>query len=304
LKLLDAHLHFFSWDYFQALSRAAARSDGKPEEILREAALRAGIELPAEDPVDHLQRWLAQMDLHGVDRVVVIASAPEEAEAVRVACADADDRLIPFTMVNPVAKDGIEFTSRAFQMGFRGILLFPALHHFRLDSEECLQVLKKAREARAAVIVQCGILEIKIRDLLGLPRIYDPRFADPLAVIPAANRFPEIPFIIPHFGAGMFRETLIAGAQCPNVHVDTSSSNGWMATQPEDLDLETVFRRTLKVFGAERILFGTDSTTFPRGWRIDVYRSQSQALERLGISIADRNLIFGENLLRLLGLRP
>ncbi len=304
MKLHDAHLHFFSWDFFYSLGRAAAPSDDKPEEFLRQAALRAGIELPPRDPVEHLQRWLAQMDLHGVDRAVVIASAPEEAGAVHEACADADDRLIPFTVVNPIAEGGGEFAAKAFQMGFRGILLFPSLHLYDLDSEECLAVLKKAREAAAPVVVQCGILEIKVRDLLGLPRLYDPRRANPLALVPVANRFPEVPFIIPHFGAGLFRETLIAGVQCPNIHVDTSGSNGWMITQPEEIDLESVFRRTLRVFGSERVLFGTDSTTFPRGWRSDVYRSQSQALEHLGISISERNRIFGENLERLLNLRP
>jgi hypothetical protein len=129
-------------------------------------------------------------------------------------------------------------------------------------------------------------------------------FASPLDVIPAANRFPQIPFVIPHFGAGLFREALLAGAQCSNVFLDTSGSNGWIRTQPEGLDLERVFARALSVFGAGRLLFGTDSTTFPRGWRSDVYQTQAAALERLELPIEDRHRIFGENLARILDLRP
>jgi uncharacterized protein len=306
VKLFDAHLHFFSWDLFHPLAAAAAAGGGRrPEELLEAAVRESGIELPDRDPVEHLQRWLTQLDQHGVDRAVTIASLPEEAEAVRAAHFDADDRLIPFTAVDPTVPGGAGFARRALrELGFRGIVLSPALHRFDLSDEACLAVIEEARDARAAVVIHCGALEIKVRDLFGLPRSYDPRRADPLGVIPAANRFPSTPFIIPHFGAGFFRETLMAGAQCPNVFVDTSGSNDWMATQAEDLDLEDAFARTLRVFGSTRVLFGTDSATFPRGWRSDIYCAQSAALERLGISIPERNRIFGENLSRILDLRP
>ncbi len=306
MKICDAHLHFFSWDFFYTLACAAAKPTGeKPEKLLQRIALEAGFELPPRDPVEHLQRWLGQMDLHGVDKAVVLSSIPEEADAVHEVCADADDRLIPFTMLNPAAPDGLEFAKRALgEMEFRGVLLFPSLHHYQLTGEACLPVIEEARTANAVVVVHCGMLVIKIRDLLGFPRVYDIRFANPLDVLVLANRFPTVPFIIPHFGAGLFRETLIAGNQCPNIFVDTSSSNAWIQTQPEGLNLDGVFQRALSVFGSERILFGTDSTTFPRGWRSDVYRSQAVTLERLGISITERNRIFGENLQRLLDLHP
>jgi predicted TIM-barrel fold metal-dependent hydrolase len=77
-----------------------------------------------------------------------------------------------------------------------------------------------------------------------------------------------------------------------------------MKVEPGSANLEDVFRRTLDVFGPERILFGTDSTTFPRGFRADIYRAQSAALERIGVTTGARNLIFGENLARILQLRP
>ena len=48
---------------------------------------------------------------------------------------------------------------------------------------------------------------------------------------------------------------------CPNVYLDTSSTNSWM--RYEALDLKTVFRRALAVAGPERLLFGTDSSFFP-----------------------------------------
>ena len=50
--------------------------------------------------------------------------------------------------------------------------------------------------------------------------------------MPAAGRFPNVSFVVPHFGAGFLQETLMLGAQCNNAYVDTSSSNGWMRTHP------------------------------------------------------------------------
>ncbi len=305
MKLFDAHLHFFSYDFFISLARLVAQRTGEaPEGLLTRAAEKAGFDLPPRDPIEHLQRWLAAMDRHGVDRAAAFASLPEEAEPLRDACADADDRLIPLTMVNPLSQNGAAFARQALtEMGFRGILLFPSLHHFDLLDDACRPILEIARDCRAVVLVHCGILEIKVRDLLGLPRPYNIRYANPLAVTGAASRYPEVTFIIPHFGAGLFQETLLAGAQCPNIYVDTSSSNGWMKLRPDSIDLDRVLEMALGTFGPERILFGTDSTTFPRGWRSDVYSAQSAALERLGVSIPDRNLIFGENLARILNLR-
>jgi len=306
MKIFDAHLHFFSSLFFETMSRMAAeRSGGRPEDLLLAAAQKGKFELPRKDTREHLRRWFEELDRHGVDRAAAFASLPEEAEAVQEACAASRGRLVPYTMVNPAGPAGAAFARRALkELGFRGILLFPSLHHYQISGEACVQVLEEARSAGAVVLIHCGVLSIKIRDLLGLPRVYDMRFASPLEVMVVANRFPEVPFVIPHFGAGLFREALIAGSQCPNIHIDTSSSNNWMETQPEDLDLDKVFRRTLKVFGPQRILFGSDSTTFPRGWREDVYQAQAAALERVGVSSAERELIFGRNLARIMALSP
>jgi len=109
-------------------------------------------------------------------------------------------------------------------------------------------------------------------------------------------------FVVPHFGAGFFRETLMSGAQCTNVFVDTSSSNSWIATQSPNLSLSDVFARTLHVFGHERILFGTDSNTFPAGWRKDRFEAQHAALRQLTLSAAAEEAIFAGNARRLLAL--
>jgi hypothetical protein len=67
----------------------------------------------------------------------------------------------------------------------------------------------------------------------------------------------------------------------------------------ERLDLTTVFRWALDVAGPKRLLFGTDSSFFPRGWNLDIFEAQAHALMELGVTAGDARLIFGENLERL-----
>jgi predicted TIM-barrel fold metal-dependent hydrolase len=85
---------------------------------------------------------------------------------------------------------------------------------------------------------------------------------------------------------------------CPNVYLDTSSSNSWM--RYEGLDLPTVFRRALDVVGPARLLFGSDSSFFPRGWNYEIFEVQTLALQAVGISRVDACMILGENLRRIL----
>jgi uncharacterized protein len=71
---------------------------------------------------------------------------------------------------------------------------------------------------------------------------------------------------------------------------------------PSHLDLKTVFDKTLQVFGPPRILFGTDSNVFPRGWRQDIFRQQVEILRDLNTTREAVELILEGNIVRLLGL--
>jgi predicted TIM-barrel fold metal-dependent hydrolase len=62
-----------------------------------------------------------------------------------------------------------------------------------------------------------------------------------------------------------------------------------------------VFEAALDVVGAERVLFGTDSSFFPRGWHRAVYNQQRTALVSLCVPETKQSLIFGGNFARLFG---
>jgi predicted TIM-barrel fold metal-dependent hydrolase len=73
-----------------------------------------------------------------------------------------------------------------------------------------------------------------------------------------------------------------------------------MRTQVEKLTLKHVFERFLEGAGPTRILYGSDSTNFPRGYRVNVLEEQLAILEELDLTDEERRLILGGNLQRLI----
>jgi hypothetical protein len=191
-------------------------------------------------------------------------------------------------MFNPTAPDGQTRLERALsELKLRGVALFPAMHRYSMDHEQVDATFRTAAAHGAAVFVHCGFLSVGVRKKLGLPSPFDLRLGDPLAVAAVAVKHPRVPVIIPHFGAGFFSEALMAADQAPNIVLDSSSSNSWMRYHPR-LTLEAVFRQALEVAGPDRIIFGSDSSFFPRGWNRPVYEAQRAALAAVG---ADDNSV-------------
>ncbi|HET9264228.1 MAG TPA: amidohydrolase family protein, partial [Vicinamibacterales bacterium] len=213
-------------------------------------------------------------------------------------------RFVGFFMFDPTAPDAAPRLTRALsELKLRGVALFPAMHKYRLDDERVDAVFKAAEEHRAAVFAHCGVLTVGVRKKLGLASPFDLRLGDPLSLSAVASRYPRVPVIIPHFGAGFLREALMAADQCPNIHLDTSSSNSWMKYYP-GLTLDAVFRQALRVAGADRLLFGTDSSFFPRGWQRQIHQAQLEAMDQAGLDDTARESVLGNNFERLFPPTP
>ncbi|MCV4614465.1 amidohydrolase, partial [Escherichia coli] len=54
------------------------------------------------------------------------------------------------------------------------------------------------------------------------------------------------------------------------------------------------------LLGADRLLFGTDSSFFPRGWNSDIFNLQMEAMKKAGFSMEEIGKVLGGNLRRLL----
>lgn len=289
--LNDGHIHFFSTSFFAGLGA--------------DAHAIAGLGWDDPESVEKLgSRWVQELDRYGVDRAALIASLPGDADAVAKAVALNPSRFVGFFMLDPTRDDAIGYAQRALDEGLRTICLFPAMHRYALHDERVARVFELAAGRRGgtvdrvAVFVHCGVLSVGVRNKLNLPSPFDMRFGNPLDLHGMALKYPQVPIVIPHFGAGMLREALMLADCCPNVHLDTSSSNSWIKYTP-GLTLEQVFTAALDVAGAERLIFGTDSSFFPRGWQRVIYDRQRTALNAIGVGEAAQRKIFGENFARL-----
>lgn len=293
--ICDAHVHFFSPGFFDTLgAQKGLPLDG-----------RAGVVTGAlgwDEPPSIAalaDRWVSELDRHGVARAVLIASVPADEAAVAAAIAAHPTRFIGFYMLDPTKDDALDRVAWAAAHGLRGICLFPAMHRFPIHGPDAARVFDMAAATPgAAVFVHCGVLSVGARQKLGLPSRFEMRFGNPLDLQGPALAHPRLPIIVPHFGAGLFREALMLADVCPNVHLDTSSSNRWMRYTP-DLSLRDVFRASLDVLGSKRLLFGTDSSFFPRGWQPDLLATQQRAMADAGATDAQIAEIVGGNLDRL-----
>jgi uncharacterized protein len=302
IPVIDSHVHFFSPNFVENYAKL-----GK-ERLGAEASVPALLELMGwkmgdSEPVELARRWVAEMDSHGIAKMVLVTSWPGDEEATAQAVAAFPDRFGGYVMVNPLVDGSAERAKRAVtELGLQAISIFPAMMGFRASDDAAYPVYHAARQAGAPVFVHFGILKVGIRDKLGLVSNFDLRNSNPLDLYQVAKDFPDIEFIVPHFGCGYFQELLMVASQCPNVNVDTSSSNSWVNLMPYPLTLKDVFAKTLDILGPERIIFGSDSTAFPKGWRSEIFESQAEILKSLNRGTADLNLIFSENAQRIFGL--
>lgn len=304
IEVFDSHMHFFSHNFFRMLAAQspALKESGDPVSKIGEIT---GLQMPPEDPRELAKVWIDQLDRNEVARALLMASLPNDEESIAAAVSAFPERIFGGFFFNPLQANAVERAKHAFDaLGLRMICLFPAMHGFSVGDNETVKAVAELVQERAgtAIFVHCGALSVGIRAKLGLPSKFDLRLSSPLEVHKLASEFPKVNFVIPHFGAGFWRETLMAAELCQNIFIDTSSSNRWVNYEAAELNIRRVFERTLAVVGPHRLLFGTDSSFFPRGWNSEIFGIQVDALARLGVISADASMIFGGNLSRLLAI--
>jgi predicted TIM-barrel fold metal-dependent hydrolase len=303
MRVLDAHSHFFTQSFLKNLG--AMTSIGPDASAV---AAKLGWDEIDPDPAAVGRKWVAEMDRRGVEKMVAIHTLPGELDEAAVGIAASGGRLVGYAMVNPLADGALATVERAVtQFGFRGIALFPAMFRFAMTSDPVFALLDFANRHALNVFVHCGVLKVGFRTKLGLPSAFDATYSNPLSLQRPAAEFPKVKFIVPHLGSGLLRELLMVADQCENVFTDTSGIGGWakyLDGAPQGATGRAaaggVLRHAVHVMGAKRVLFGSDSTFFPRGWRRDLFDQQLLTFEEAGLTGEEVRLILGENLERLL----
>ncbi|MET3940463.1 putative TIM-barrel fold metal-dependent hydrolase [Paenibacillus sp. PvP094] len=241
-----------------------------------------------------IDRWVDELDKYHIDGLNFLTALDNDKLAEQIS--RYPDRFTGFAC-HPIEDEGAaaELRRAVDELGLRGYKLFGPLTQIPFDSPSLDPVWEFLAERRLPVLIHFGLLG-HAGGIVHHPNI------NPLAIFNTARTYPDIPFIIPHFGAGYFQELLHLCWSCPNIYIDTSGSNQWVRWMPYELNLETLFRKTYELLGPERIIFGTDASGFPRGYPYRYLQDQVRVCRELRFHEADIELIFGNNARRLLNL--
>jgi predicted TIM-barrel fold metal-dependent hydrolase len=293
--VIDAHAHYFNVNTMQNWLKRGRTMETFANRTKTRTDMTS-IELPDEN-WDTAQRWVDELDKYGIERMGVMVG-PEAYDEFKETMKRFPDRFIGYANIYPAEPDAADKVKQAARDGFKGIKLYPSSwKDLKVYDEPCYPVYDACKRNDMLIFLHFGITIGGQADL---------RNGNPIDIQVPSRDYPELNFIIAHFGAGWFREVLLMQYQADNVYMDSSGSNSWMKYLPYDLDLKKIFKKAIQAGGSNKILFGTDSTFFPRGWRFNVLESQVAACRELLadgiIKEEDISNIFHENIKRLASL--
>ncbi|MGP3782323.1 amidohydrolase family protein [Bacillus sp. 4A_MP3] len=293
-KPVDIHGHLPYSLYF-------GKNDKTFSDYNRERSERMNLTWDFPDPHDVdgddgeialMTRWEIELDKYGID-------------VLNFLTAESNDRMAAFIQANPARFTGFayhplerenayeELKRAVEELGLKGYKLFGPLTDIDFHDPSLKKLWTYLADKKLPVLIHFGLLG-------RAGGIVSHRNINPLSIYRVAREYADIPFIIPHFGAGYYQELLQLCWSCPNVYIDTSGSNQWMRWMPYPLDLEILFRKTSELIGVERIIFGTDSNGFPRGYVYRYLQEQVMSCREINMREEDIENIFGNNARTLL----
>jgi predicted TIM-barrel fold metal-dependent hydrolase len=240
-----------------------------------------------------LERWAREVERYGLRRVNFVSAAGNDRLAGIVK--KQPDKFVGFAHHPLKPGADLELRRAVDELGLKGYKLLGPMTDYPFEAPELRGVWEFCAERGLPVLIHFGFLG------RGGGVVQHPRMS-PLSLFEVARDFPEIPFLIPHFGAGYWQDLLALCWSLPNIHVDTSGSNQWMRWMPYRLTLEDLFAKAYETIGAERIVFGSDSSYFPRGFSQRYLQDQLRVCYTLNFPEGDIRKIFGGNAAALLGL--
>jgi len=290
--VIDAHVHLFTVGLLEEYLDKDAEANERFREALKTRRFgRRNAVLPEMSPEQTACWYVERLHAANVAKALVVSVIPDN-QWTRDFLVAAKGHVHALAAVDPRDPKAPEQLAREMAAGYRGVKLLPVNRCYRLSDPACRPFFEAANELGANLIIHYGVTVDPSGDL---------RYADPLDLSPVARDFPELQFVVAHFGAGWLDSVLRLAYQCKNVSVDTSGTNNWLDYYVPKMELPEVFERCLTALGPERIMFGTDSnTTAP--YRTWIRFMQQRVLEELGLSDTDRDLILRGNATRVFRL--
>ncbi|MBU0928205.1 MAG: amidohydrolase family protein [Spirochaetes bacterium] len=313
MRVIDSHVHFpedkiiddglpaatggsaaAQVGYSSGRSGAAAHPWIEAEKARWESAWRFPPSVAVEREEGE-RLWLGEIEKRDyLDSVVFVTSGSNDfcSELAR----RNEGKFYGYAHHDPLLPDAADRLEKALKVqGLRGYKLLGPKIGRPLDDPSFDPLWEIASAAGAPVLIHFGIMG-------GAGGIAGHVNISPMVVHDVAKRFPSLRIIVPHFGCGYVFETLNLCWACPNVYVDTSGSNQWMRWMPYPVDLASLFRKYHDTIGASRIIFGTDSSWFPRGFAEKYLDIQVREMYDNGFDEDEVDMVLYRNIAGLLGI--
>jgi hypothetical protein len=309
LEIIDFHTHFpTTKPWFEGMGpdprdayrarrgqRRASMAEGHAKAYQAAWRKEWDFDPPETNPPDdeiQADRWAQEVDKYGL-RAVGFVTGGGNANLARVVRRD-PNKFVGFAHHYPFAEDAAEKLRLAVtEYGFRGYKVLAPMLDRPIEDEAAYPVWEMCAELDIPVLIHFGIQG-------GGGGIAWHENINPLKLHNVAKDFPDVEFVVPHFGCAWIRETLQLCWACRNVSVDTSGSNQWVRWVDGDWTTKRLFRKYMETIGPERIIFGTDSSYFPRGFAIRYLQDQIRDCRELNMSHQHMQMIFAGNAARLL----
>ncbi len=224
-KIIDAHCHI----YPDKIAVKASQNTGKFYDI----------PMNLDGKVSTL---LQEGQKAGITHYVVqsVATTPAQVhsinEFIAKTVAQSNGKMTGFGTLHPDSCDIKGDVEHLMELGLKGVKLHPDIQRFKLDDYRCLKIYELC-EGRLPILLHTGDSR------------YD--YSNPNRLIPLLEIYSGLTFIGAHLGGwSMWEQAAELLYRFPQLYVDCSSS--LYALTPEQA------RRIIRLYGAERVLFGTD----------------------------------------------
>lgn len=225
-----------------------------------------------------LDRLIKLSDEAGVSKMVVHspATTPHQVESINnfiIECKKKyPDRIIGFMTLHPDYENINNEVERCIKAGLKGVKIHPDFQEFMIDDIRAYHIYE-AIAGRLPLLVHTGD--------------YRYQWSKPSKMAKVMDDFPSMTVIGAHFGGWSEWEDAAEVFKNKNIYVDTSSTM-------YKLPLSHV-KKLIEFYGADHVLFGTD---YPM-WDA---KSELSYIEKLNLSLSDKELILHKNAERILGI--
>ncbi len=242
-----------------------------------------------------LETFFLQMDVAGIDRAVLLPidcrrarkDAVSSNEQVAELCGRSK-RFIGFASVDPLRKGAAwELENAVKKLGLKGLKLDSALQDFQPHDRKVFPVYEAAAALGVPLLIHTGMSWAPETPL---------ERGHPMLLEQPIRRYPQLPFVLAHFGWPWVWEATALALKYPNVYLDTSCL---YYDSPKEF-YQFVFSKQIPTTLIERslrnkIVFGSN---YPR---VEI-KNMVYALKNLGLTGECLKKILRDNAERLLGL--